>query len=160
MLDDKKDPLGQRIERWRKDVPPSIPGDCTPAALPHVKLEERDISTPRKREKKPLLRTMSTEERLGFLENLKQNTKHTAQVFIMNPKEIPQALEGATELGFYGGAHTPAQGGDAFLVIGMDKTAVDRLLQTVRAEQGSPVKSRVASAVAGAVAMWAGLAYS
>ena len=159
-LDAKKDTLGERIEQWRKDVPPSTLGDQTPPTSPQVKMERLSPSTPRQREKKPLLRTMSTEERIAFLEHLKYNTKRTAQVFIMNPDEIPQALEGAKRQGLHGGMHQPAHGGDAFLVIGADKETVDRLLETVRAEQGSPVRNQVAGAVVGAVAMWAGLAYS
>ena len=62
--------------------------------------------------------------------------------------------------GTHGGAYAPAQGRDAFLVLGMDRGAVDTLLESVQREHGSVMKNRVAGAVVGAVAMWAGLAYS
>ena len=160
MLADKKDSLDQRVERWRQDVSSSA-GDETAPASPIVKSEdEPEMSTPRKREKKSLLRTMSAEERIQYLEDLKKSTKQTAQVFIMDPDDIPRALEGAKKQGFYAGTHTPAQGDEAFLVIGMDQRAVEKLLESVRSDQSSPMRRGVAGAVVGAVAMWAGLAYS
>lgn len=103
---------------------------------------------------------MSQEERYNFLERLKQSTKRTAQVFIMEKSEVRTALDGAAKQGFHGGACIPAQGRDAFLVLGMDREAVSTLLETVKSEHGSPVRHGVAGAVVGAVAMWAGLAYS
>jgi len=93
------------------------------------------------------------------MEKLKQNTKHTAQVFIMDRNEALGSLDEARRQGFHGGVHLPSQG-DAFLVLGMDREAVDALLETVRAERGSPMKNCVAGAVVGAAALWAGLAFS
>lgn len=160
-LDNEKDSLTCKVERWLKSVLPSEPGELDPSS-PRVKHEEVEetVVTGRSRQPQPLLRSMSMEERLNFLDKLKQNTKHTAQVFIMDRNEALGALDEARRQGFYGGAHVPSQGGDAFLVLGMDREAVDALLETVRAERGSPMKNCVAGAVAGAAAMWAGLAYS
>ena len=103
--------------------------------------------------------TMSMEERCNFLERLKQNTKHTAQVFIMDRNDAWGALGEAHRQGFHGEVHAPSHG-DAFLVLGMDREAVDALLETVRTGRGSPMKNCVAGAVVGAAAVWAGLAYS
>ena len=100
------------------------------------------------------------EERYNFLESLKQSTKRTAQVFIMEKNEVRAAREGARKQGLHGGACVPPQSKDAFLVLGMDREAVDTLLDKVTSEHGSAVKHGVAGAVVGAVAMWAGLAYS
>lgn len=167
--DDKKAGLDQRIERWRAGVegPPTeyepAPTQPNSPETKPAKLEEEEdaagLSTPRRRDPKPLLRSMSAEERLLFLEGLKHSTKQTAQVFIMDRSEVQEALRGARKQGFHGGVCLPTQG-DALLVLGMDKEAVDTLLQRVRSEQGSPLRNRVAGAMAGAAAMWTALAYS
>lgn len=159
MLDNEKDSLTRKVERWLKSVP-SDPGELEPSS-PRVKYEEMEETiTGHSRQPRPLSRTMSMEERLSFLERLKQNTKHTAQVFIMNREDAEAALVEAQRQGFHGGVHTPSPTGDTVLVLGMVREAVDALLETVRAERGSPMKNCVAGAVVGAAAMFAGLAYT
>jgi hypothetical protein len=162
VYDDEKTVLRRRIERWRHGIPADATASAPNTPRPkHEELPETSSATaPLVRQPKPLPHTMSMEERYNFLEKLKQSTKRTAQVFIMEKSEAQPALDGAKKQGFHGGACIPAQGQDAFLVLGMDKEAVDTLLETVRSEHGSPVKHGVAGAVVGAVAMWAGLAYS
>lgn len=118
----------------------------------------------RVKQAKPLGRTMSMEERDNFLQHMQQNAKAGAQVFTMPRELLEDSVKQAQKVGFHAASfwREDEQAGDGYIVLGMDKGAVRDLVKqaAVEGKAASPLKTGMAGAAAGAVAMLATLAYA
>ena len=115
-----------------------------------------------------LMRSMSREERDIFLNDLVQTSKASpASVFVLPMEEIPKERQSATSLGFHCRVHD-LENGDGWLIIGMDRQAVEALFigveggvkEQTKPARGGGFKAAVGGAFVGSVATWTTLAYA
>ncbi|TEB37077.1 hypothetical protein FA13DRAFT_1726207 [Coprinellus micaceus] len=127
---------------------------------------------------RPLVRSMSSEQRQFFLSQLGRNSK--AQVHVLAKSTVHEIAEEAREMGFI--AEVALNGDDesdeAFLVVGKNQVEVEKLVRRVAfvgqevtastasatpsaaTSGGSNLRAVAGGAVVGAVGAWAGLAFS
>jgi hypothetical protein len=114
-----------------------------------------------------MLRQLSVEERHAFLNDLVETSKAPpATVFVLPVEDIPEVRQCAIGLGFHCRVHD-LENGDGWLIIGMDKQAVEGLFAGVDGgvkEKANLArggfKAAVGGAIVGSVATWTGLAYA
>lgn len=128
--------------------------------------EESDASQGSSASSNHLMRSMSLEERHVFLNNLVETSKAPpATVFVLPLDEIPAVQQAATKLGFYCRVYD-LENGEGWLIIGMDRQAVDGLFVGVESgdkeekKTGSVFRAAVGGAIAGSMAAWTGLAFA
>ncbi|KAJ4478998.1 hypothetical protein J3R30DRAFT_3288900 [Lentinula aciculospora] len=114
---------------------------------------------------RPLARTMSMEERAGFMAHLEELS--SAKAYVLNRADLAE-LRQRTPTGLYMRYLMDEDAGRNVLVVGRDEVDTERLFQTLDAEkqrakyakQGVDMKSAAGGAVVGAVATFTGLAFS
>lgn len=118
---------------------------------------------------KPLMKSMSFEERAIFLDDLVDNSRAPASVFTLPMTEIYSVEQSAVKRRFHCRVADLQNGtGDGWLILGMDKEAVEALHAGIRGGlkkpepkvSGGGFRAIAGGAVAGAVATWGGLAFS
>ena len=119
---------------------------------------------------KPLMKSMSFEERATFLDDLVNNSRAPpASVFTLPMTEIYSVEKSAIKRHFHCRVADLQNGtGDGWLILGMDKEAVEALFDGITGglkkiepkAGGGKFKAIAGGAVAGAVATWGGLAFS
>lgn len=113
-----------------------------------------------------LVRSMSLEERHAFLNDLVKSSKAPpASVFVLPVDEIPEMRKSAIERGFHCRVHD-LKNGDGWLIVGMDRQAVEDLFVGVEGggkekdASGGGFRAAVGGAIFGSVATWTSLAYT
>ncbi|KAF5392974.1 hypothetical protein D9757_001140 [Collybiopsis confluens] len=112
---------------------------------------------------RPLARSMSMEERAGFIEHLEAIS--TAKAYVITDADAVQ-LQGWTPRGLHSKILKVGDGsqGENVLVVGRDKEKTESLFRELNAgkqkAQGVGMKTAMGGAVIGAVATWTGLAFS
>ncbi|KAJ3756150.1 hypothetical protein EV360DRAFT_48481 [Lentinula raphanica] len=122
-----------------------------------------EIVSPSSTSPRPLARTMSMEERAGFMAHLEELSN--AKAYVVNPDDVA-ALLSQTPKGLYTRHMVDEAAGRDVLVVGRDEVEVNRLCVTLHAERakyakrGINFKAAAGGAVVGAVATFTGLAFS
>ncbi|KAJ3825983.1 hypothetical protein F5880DRAFT_1477157 [Lentinula raphanica] len=122
-----------------------------------------EIVSPSRTSPRPLARTMSMEERAGFMAHLEELSN--AKAYVVNPDDVA-ALLSQTPKGLYTRHMVDEAAGRDVLVVGRDEVEVNRLCVTLHAERakyakrGINFKAAAGGAVVGAVATFTGLAFS
>ncbi|KAJ3970731.1 hypothetical protein EV361DRAFT_914610 [Lentinula raphanica] len=122
-----------------------------------------EIVSPSSSSPRPLARTMSMEERAGFMAHLEELSN--AKAYVVNPDDVA-ALLSQTPKGLYTRHMVDEAAGRDVLVVGRDEVEVNRLCVTLHAERakyakrGINFKAAAGGAVVGAVATFTGLAFS
>lgn len=151
------------IEKYEPESPVSTQPNSRPLS--------RASSTSSTNTAKPLMKTMSWEERGSFLDELCRNSRAPpASVFTLPMSEIYSVEQSALKRRFHCRVvDLKNSSGDGWLILGMDKDAVEALfaglqggiLKTPEPKVGGGGFRAVAGgAVAGAVATWGGLAFA
>jgi hypothetical protein len=109
---------------------------------------------------------MSLEERHAFLNDLVKSSKAPpASVFVLPVDEISEMRKSAIERGFHCRVHD-LKNGDGWLIVGMDRQAVEDLFVGVEGggkekdASGGGFRAAVGGAIFGSVATWTSLAYT
>ncbi|KAJ3854926.1 hypothetical protein EV368DRAFT_35801 [Lentinula lateritia] len=114
---------------------------------------------------RPLARTMSMEERAGFIAHLEELS--SAKAYVLSRADLTE-LRGRAPKGLYTRFLMDEEAGRNVLVVGRDELDTERLYQTLDAEKqqtmyatrGVSMKSAAGGAVVGAVATFTGLAFA
>ncbi|KAJ3814021.1 hypothetical protein F5876DRAFT_62673 [Lentinula aff. lateritia] len=114
---------------------------------------------------RPLARTMSMEERAGFIAHLEELS--SAKAYVLSRADLTE-LRGRAPKGLYTRFLMDEEAGRNVLVVGRDELDTERLYQTLDAEKqqtmyatrGVSMKSAAGGAVFGAVATFTGLAFA
>ncbi|KAJ3929363.1 MAG: hypothetical protein NXY57DRAFT_1017100 [Lentinula lateritia] len=114
---------------------------------------------------RPLSRTMSMEERAGFIAHLEELS--SAKAYVLSRADLIE-LRGRAPKGLYTRFLMDEEAGRNVLVVGRDEVDTERLYQTLDAEKqqamyatrGVSMKSAAGGAVVGAVATFTGLAFA
>ncbi|KAJ3878367.1 hypothetical protein F5051DRAFT_405931 [Lentinula edodes] len=114
---------------------------------------------------RPLARTMSMEERAGFIAHLEELS--SAKAYVLSRADLTE-LQGRAPQGLYTRFLMDEEAGRNVLVVGRDEVDTERLYQTLNSEKqqaryatrGVSMKSAAGGAVVGAVATFTGLAFA
>jgi len=120
-------------------------------------------STPSPRRSKPLVRSMSMEQREAFVSNLTDASDAT--IYVLPSSDIHSIHASAIKLGLHARIVMSVDNGDqGLLVLGQDENAVHKMYKKVEIESKKTHSGRMSAvaggAVVGAVGAWAGLAFS